>query len=1638
MRFSKRTFPKLPNRSLKLVTLVCILSPTARRENIDFFFLYSAESMMEDTVVMPHVPFASASAMRDCLSQVIYLQKEFSSSAFQARIRSEIATSIDNVQKENDNARAPAPASMPDPVHAPAPALAHAHAPAPGPAPAPAVIFINPDPSYVPISVFGLDCAPVPVFSPLLGHLPVHFSLPDHVFVPAPVPAPAIVASEPDDEPIQAPAPAPVLPHIVPAPDPALALAPAPALVSAAAAAHAPALDDEKQDVHDEKEVEVARDREQMREKSEAIRNAKKDVERKKALAEEVLEKMEMGKFKQMIQEQLGSFSYQPAELGRFLESKETNSIMCRWAKLIDLHVATDRKKFHSLPQYQQLLAHKSTYELRTWWEAGLLCCDEKQKESPLLFVLHILYAYYRGCILRSLIDNAGPGVAIDIEHMMLFSPYYDKVVSAVLSSILSLKSEPKVYVQFQEQKIEGAHRQPDERKQRIAPAPAAAASLHIDEVSEEERLEKGWLSQLALDTYTADLRKLQNPVQPYDRNHVFQQKEFGKLVMTEPFIYVRRTIIDPSCNDIEMKHELVGDAHSREGIDSGFECSDQYALQMRCIQAAGHVCTNINIPSEVDENEWIIVATVPGMGVGAFARKFIPKGTPVCIAHGLWQSKAKSEEEEKARKAKCLLENRTFMSYTIDDSRHLSDSVLNCTDLGNIVRFLNHACVSNIVSECMIDPRSLNSQCPSPSTIYFSAKVDIQPGDQLCWPYGYTDREHTPGGYCLCMQDGCCRTILNRAKSTHVHYRPIVLPREIPYWTCNQIRAQCLLDPKAGVGGDQCLDEEEGEDAEALSVNDMQGVVVDGEVRQPVQPVSLVDSNLINNVVDELSFLFDQRVILEGIIENIAMMTKLLACKLVGWMLGRGYCTLSTQSLFFEQLKTSVQSRLQTINKWRESTWENVRMLCREILSSTLTLTQKFPPVSEGRHKNVLPWIRKVLTVAGQSVSNAEHALALYSVNRRLLSEGIVTVDAYVDAILRLCKHGTIRADVDVEGIDALRYINLTRHNVLGCAHKGTLDELFSKLASRLTVLQVMQGRMGEQLCINAQRAVLRICSESSDHDKCDDIFSNVLITCYPVDLPKTDTHAFCQILFGKMNSVIHLSPSPVLEHFSVSSIRQRRRDMFPDTLPRSGNVEQLLSLFWPGDTSLSPAARVKFCDGDSGETMLQHVPPPPPPPRAPPLPLLPPPPPPPPLLLQAPMMSFRLAELEAPEMVGTLDDVMLKRLAHVSHEHQSLSFKSDSELFNSHLSNHLQYIVVFKTAYAGPMQMKALCTPTESAVARATAKGVEAAKRKLVNASIYRVKVVSDYDCDAQLAGMPYSFSIALWDGYMSKYDPAYNPMVDWKVRYAQENSKGMYGTELMKLRTLPVLANLASLYVHSASGSAHVEIDPLSIMDIRPCVQKSPKPGAMSLHDVCTWAAAVDGAGPGVVVVLKPSIVESLEDEHRILGNIVRISDMLTAERNLHLDVERGQYLTQPRLVDVNKLDEENEMFYKWMNAFEPLVVTKRTKEEEKKKKRKFVCEYKEVESDSDVPAPAAVVVSERRGKKRKAAAADREIRRSSQSASSSKRQKVSEMESRKVSGRGGVRGKRQQMQDSDHEDDAYHDVEDEADHDLDRDY
>jgi hypothetical protein len=97
------------------------------------------------------------------------------------------------------------------------------------------------------------------------------------------------------------------------------------------------ALVDRQRDVHDEEEEKDGHHAE-----SQAELKKKKDAKAKKVERQRVekAETEEITGFKKMLRTQIGSMTYDPAQLGSLLESKEANAIMGRWQNLIDAHSA--------------------------------------------------------------------------------------------------------------------------------------------------------------------------------------------------------------------------------------------------------------------------------------------------------------------------------------------------------------------------------------------------------------------------------------------------------------------------------------------------------------------------------------------------------------------------------------------------------------------------------------------------------------------------------------------------------------------------------------------------------------------------------------------------------------------------------------------------------------------------------------------------------------------------------------------------------------------------------------------------------------------------------------------------------------------------------------------------------------------------------------------------------------------------------------------------------------------------------------------------------------------------------------------------------------------------------------------------
>lgn|ERR1043166_804827 len=135
-----------------------------------------------------------------------------------------------------------------------------------------------------------------------------------------------------------------------------------------------------------------------------------------------------------------------------------------------------------------------------------------------------------------------------------------------------------------------------------------------------------------------------------------------------------------------------------------------------------------------------------PMQGLGAFATRFIPKGTRLIEYTG----ERLTEAEADARYPDDGTRHHTFL-FAIDD-----DVVIDAAVGGNEARYINHSCAPNC--DAVIDGDRL----------WIETIRNIKPGDELAYDYAYElDEPHTPELQarfpCNCGAKRCRGSILIR-----------------------------------------------------------------------------------------------------------------------------------------------------------------------------------------------------------------------------------------------------------------------------------------------------------------------------------------------------------------------------------------------------------------------------------------------------------------------------------------------------------------------------------------------------------------------------------------------------------------------------------------------------------------------------------------------------------------------------------------------------------------------------------------------------------------------------------------------------------------------------------------------------------
>ncbi len=153
----------------------------------------------------------------------------------------------------------------------------------------------------------------------------------------------------------------------------------------------------------------------------------------------------------------------------------------------------------------------------------------------------------------------------------------------------------------------------------------------------------------------------------------------------------------------------------------------------------------NARYPWKEEPNPYIELRTSDIQGTGAFAARFIRKGTRIIEYTGQrisWRTADKRYDDENMGR------HHTFL-FTVDDKVVIDGAVK-----GNDARFLNHSCDGNCEA---LDYRK---------RIFIEARRNIRPGDELLYDYQYerTD-EHTAADEkfyaCRCGSPKCRGSIL-------------------------------------------------------------------------------------------------------------------------------------------------------------------------------------------------------------------------------------------------------------------------------------------------------------------------------------------------------------------------------------------------------------------------------------------------------------------------------------------------------------------------------------------------------------------------------------------------------------------------------------------------------------------------------------------------------------------------------------------------------------------------------------------------------------------------------------------------------------------------------------------------------------
>lgn len=146
-------------------------------------------------------------------------------------------------------------------------------------------------------------------------------------------------------------------------------------------------------------------------------------------------------------------------------------------------------------------------------------------------------------------------------------------------------------------------------------------------------------------------------------------------------------------------------------------------------------------------ENEYLIIKESKVHNKGAFARKFISKGTRVIEYIGRIISKEEADQilHDSYENHKKDSNNAITYLFELDNEHDLDGNIPE-----NIARFINHSCNPNLEVEI------INNK------IFLDTIRDIKEGEELCYNYGFDLDDDTLKNPCYCNSSNCVKYICN------------------------------------------------------------------------------------------------------------------------------------------------------------------------------------------------------------------------------------------------------------------------------------------------------------------------------------------------------------------------------------------------------------------------------------------------------------------------------------------------------------------------------------------------------------------------------------------------------------------------------------------------------------------------------------------------------------------------------------------------------------------------------------------------------------------------------------------------------------------------------------------------------------